>query len=216
MRTGYEDCAELDFLREVHERKGREDSERERFGLSHLEELYGTGKKHPADGSLSEKDAGGRRAERASGRRLLRRWGAAEDYCRRLQRRARSLRALIDEARWNSPEPGPGVQNPNPSDPTYNEVRHLEEIRARYGAELERITGRIERELELSEAVEDCVSRLSPVKRQIIELRYREKRSWISAALEAELSEQHAKRLEGSALDDLAGEPIWRGLWDAV
>ncbi len=199
---GYDDYAELDALRGIHECGRRRGDEG--FELAHLERLY------RAEGGGAE--GAHRRERRARGRRLLRRWGEADDRCRRLQRRLKSIRGLIEEARWNTPKPGPGVQNPNPSDPTYTEVRRIEEVCRRYEREMADIARQIDNELTVAKRVDECLCTTLPLERTVLELRFREGRGWVSTAIEAGISEQHAKRLEAGALDRLADCAGWRAL----
>lgn len=149
---------------------------------------------------------------RAAVRRLLKRWGAATQMCRRKQEEIAEYNGLIDATyglhaqKLTGMPHGSGV-----SDPTAFTAAKVDRMRGAYQRRIADIVDDIAELMDFCTAIDQLLDDLPADQRRIIDLRYRrfsgtQYNLWVRVARLAGVSEDWAKSLERRAVDTLSGK----------
>lgn len=149
---------------------------------------------------------------RAAVRRLLKRWGAATQMCRRKQEEIAEYNGLIDATyglhaqQYSGMPHGSGV-----SDPTAFTAAKADRMRGAYQRRIADIVDDIAELMDFCTAIDQLLDDLPADQRRIIDLRYRrfsgtQYNLWVRVARLAGVSEDWAKSLERRAVDTLSGK----------
>ena len=147
--------------------------------------------------------------QRAAIRRVLMRWGAATQLCRRKQEEIAKYRGLIDATYGLHAQQYTGMpRSGTVSDPTAMTAEHAEKLREAYKCRIADISEDIAELMDFCAAIDSILLDLPPDQQRILDLRYRRfnsvrKPPWVRVGVLAGVSEEHARRLERCAIDKL-------------
>lgn len=149
---------------------------------------------------------------RAAIRRLLKRWGAATQMCRRKQEEIAEYNGLIDATYGLHAQKLTGMPHGGEvSNPTAITAERAEKLRDAYRRRIADITDDIANLMDFCAAIDSLLLDLPVDQYKVIDLRYRrfntaKKPPWVRVARMAGVSEDHARRLERWAVDRLTEE----------
>lgn len=149
---------------------------------------------------------------RAAIRRLLKRWGAAAQMCRRKQEEIAEYNGLIDATYGLHAQQYSGMPHGGEvSNPTAITAERAEKLRDAYRRRIADITDDIANLMDFCAAIDSLLLDLPVDQYKVIDLRYRrfntaKRPSWVRVARMAGVSEDHARRLERWAVDRLTEE----------
>ena len=149
---------------------------------------------------------------RAAIRRLLKRWGAAAQMCRRKQEEIAEYNGLIDATYGLHAQQYSGMPHGGEvSNPTAMTAEQADKLRDAYRRRIADITDDIANLMDFCAAIDSLLLDLPVDQYKVIDLRYRrfntaKKPPWVRVARMAGVSEDHARRLERWAVDRLTEE----------
>lgn len=149
---------------------------------------------------------------RAAVRRLLKRWGAATQMCRRKQEEIAEYNGLIDATYGLHAQKLTGMPHGcDVSNPTAITAERADKLRDAYRRRIADITDDIANLMDFCAAIDSLLLDLPVDQYKVIDLRYRrfntaKKPPWVRVARMAGMSEDHARRLERWAVDRLTEE----------
>ena len=149
---------------------------------------------------------------RAAVRRLLKRWGAATQMCRRKQEEIAEYNGLIDATYGLHAQKLTGMPHGNDvSNPTAITAERADKLRDAYRRRIADITDDIANLMDFCAAIDSLLLDLPVDQYKVIDLRYRrfntaKKPPWVRVARLAGVSEDWAKSLERRAVDTLSGK----------
>lgn len=149
---------------------------------------------------------------RAAIRRLLKRWGAATQMCRRKQEEIAEYNGLIDATYGLHAQKLTGMPHGGEvSNPTAITAERAEKLRDAYRRRIADITDDIANLMDFCAAIDSLLLDLPVDQYKVIDLRYRrfntaKKPPWVRVARLAGVSEDWAKSLERRAVDTLSGK----------
>lgn len=147
--------------------------------------------------------------QRAAVRRVLMRWGAATQLCRRKQEEIAKYRGLIDATYGLHAQQYTGMpRSGTVSDPTAMAAEHAEKLREAYKSRIADISEDIAELMDFCAAIDSILLDLPPDQQRILDLRYRRfnsvrKPPWVRVGVLAGVSEDWARELERKAIDIL-------------
>lgn len=147
--------------------------------------------------------------QRAAIRRLLKRWGAATQLCKSKQEEIAQYQGLIDATYDLHPQQYTGMPyGNNVSNPTALTAERAEKLRNAYRRRIDDIMDDIAELMDFCTAIDCIIVDLPPDQQRVIDLRYRRMNSarkspWVRVGALAGVSEDHARFLERSAIDEI-------------
>jgi len=145
-------------------------------------------------GSEREGDPGRKQA-----RRLLAEWARTEERCANLQREIRELESLCAKL-----ELGNTGDLARAKEPRQNALDRADALRAVYRAEADRLQYEIGEAIALKRAIDGLLSGLSPIARQVIELRYINQSTPVYIGMKLNYSDRQVQRIECDAVTWIA------------
>lgn len=148
--------------------------------------------------------------QRASIRRLLKRWGSAAQVCRNRQDEIAEYVSLIDSAADLSPSKLTGMPHGGGiSDPTALTAERVMKLCAGYHQRIADVTADIAELMDFVAVVDDILTEFPAEERQVIELRYRRfgrvnGDPWVRTARLMGYSIDRAKAIERGAIDRMS------------
>lgn len=147
---------------------------------------------------------------RAAVRRLLKRWGAATQMCRRKQEEIAEYNGLIDATYGLHAQKLTGMPHGNDvSNPTAITAERADRLRDAYRRRIADITDDIANLMDFCAAIDSLLLDLPADQYRVIDLRYRrfntaKKPPWVRVARMAGMSEDWARELERKAVDSIS------------
>lgn len=147
---------------------------------------------------------------RAAVRRLLKRWGAATQMCRRKQEEIAEYNGLIDATYGLHAQKLTGMPHGNDvSNPTAITAERADRLRDAYRRRIADITDDIANLMDFCAAIDSLLLDLPADQYKVIDLRYRrfntaKKPPWVRVARMAGVSEDWARELERKAVDSIS------------
>lgn len=147
---------------------------------------------------------------RAAVRRLLKRWGAATQMCRRKQEEIAEYNGLIDATYGLHAQKLTGMPHGNDvSNPTAITAERADKLRDAYRRRIADITDDIANLMDFCAAIDSLLLDLPVDQYKVIDLRYRrfntaKKPPWVRVARMAGVSEDWARELERKAVDSIS------------
>lgn len=145
--------------------------------------------------------------QRAAVRRVLMRWGAATQLCRRKQEEIAEYRGLIDATYGLHAQQYTGMpRSGTVSNPTAMTAEHAEKLREAYKRRIADISEDIAELMDFCAAIDSILLDLPPDQQRILDLRYRRfnsarKSPWVRVGALVGMSEDYARSIERSAID---------------
>ncbi|PWM62177.1 MAG: hypothetical protein DBX63_06635 [Clostridia bacterium] len=149
---------------------------------------------------------------RAAIRRLLKRWGAAAQMCRRKQEEIAEYNGLIDATYGLHAQQYSGMPHGGEvSNPTAMTAEQADKLREAYQRRIADIADDIAELMDFCAAIDGLLLDLPEDQQRVIDLRYRrfnntQHNLWVRVARLAGMSEDNARLLERKAVDTLSKE----------
>lgn len=149
---------------------------------------------------------------RAAVRRLLKRWGAAAQMCRRKQEEIAEYNGLIDATYGLHAQQYSGMPHGGEvSNPTAMTAEQADKLREAYQRRIADIADDIAELMDFCAAIDGLLLDLPEDQQRVIDLRYRrfnntQHNLWVRVARLAGMSEDNARLLERKAVDTLSKE----------
>ena len=149
---------------------------------------------------------------RAAIRRLLKRWGAAAQMCRRKQGEIAEYNGLIDATYGLHAQQYSGMPHGGEvSNPTAMTAEQADKLREAYQRRIADIADDIAELMDFCAAIDGLLLDLPEDQQRVIDLRYRrfnntQHNLWVRVARLAGMSEDNARLLERKAVDTLSKE----------
>lgn len=149
---------------------------------------------------------------RAAIRRLLKRWGAAAQMCRRKQEEIAEYNGLIDATYGLHAQQYSGMPHGGEvSNPTAMTAEQADRLREAYQRRIADIADDIAELMDFCAAIDGLLLDLPEDQQRVIDLRYRrfnntQHNLWVCVARLAGMSEDNARLLERKAVDTLSKE----------
>lgn len=149
---------------------------------------------------------------RAAIRRLLKRWGAAAQMCRRKQEEIAEYNGLIDATYGLHAQQYSGMPHGGEvSNPTAMTAEQADKLREAYQRRIADIADDIAELMDFCAAIDGLLLDLPEDQQRVIDLRYRrfnntQHNLWVRVARSAGMSEDNARLLERKAVDTLSKE----------
>lgn len=149
---------------------------------------------------------------RAAVRRLLKRWGAATQRCRRKQEEIAEYNGLIDATYGLHAQQYSGMPHGGEvSNPTAMTAERADKLREAYQRRIADIADDIAELMDFCAAIDGLLLDLPEDQQRVIDLRYRrfnntQHNLWVRVARLAGMSEDNARLLERKAVDTLSKE----------
>ncbi len=149
---------------------------------------------------------------RAAVRRLLKRWGAATQMCRRKQEEIAEYNGLIDATYGLHAQQYSGMPHGGEvSNPTAMTAEQADKLREAYQRRIADIADDIAELMDFCAAIDGLLLDLPEDQQRVIDLRYRrfnntQHNLWVRVARLAGMSEDNARLLERKAVDTLSKE----------